>query len=302
MRRQPEEVILVRRRRFRFRWTAGALVLAVAFLASAAGGASGSGAVAQNYFGKTSKGWNAQIDVHGNVLSPDGIEDNRGSWQHLSIPFTGNHIAYHRVLGHEERWVEVRREQGGRVLTGWVRYVSTFPGYRKHDSGKVSFRTRVWASSEGADWTGKTSDGRPLVMSVEYRGRSTLTSVGLPFTVGNLTRPLTCREPGGVASTSQVTVPQLAGVMLGGSFPTHADPDWPTHTGTQGWTRIAKPGRGTATTEDGLSVTATMVVSIAPKGSDLVATGTLKLQGTATGDAGSYPCTPVTTTFTLRPR
>lgn len=290
------------------------VLLALAALVFAAPAATAPTSV-RNYFGTTSKGMPVQLDLQGPVLTkhsfvdgqmvnrcePGNTKCTKQQWLTdvislnplRDIPFPGAKLSYHRVYasGHAEEWLDLRRTPDGRTITGWLRQTNHFPGYGPSDSGKVTFTTRLWASSEGAEWTGKTSDGRPLTMSVGYRS----SDADVPFTVDGLTRPLTCRQPGGGAATFPVTVPKIEGSMRGLYWRGERRYQYPGHTTT--------PGRGAATTDDGLTVRATLTVStLAPQGGSLVATGAVRLEGSATGDTGSYPCAPVTTRFTLRPR
>ena len=301
-----------------------ALVVAVAAGAAAltslalGGTALPSATGAQLYYGKTSKGMSAQIDIRGQLFTrhsqiegvlihtcPPTMPCLKKQWPTAIIPlndyrdirFAGSRLTYHRSSngGRANWWLEARRTQGGSVIAGWVRQEGHPAGYAPADSGKVTFTTKLWAATSGVDWAGKTADGRPLTMSVRYQPQSA--AARFPFTVSKLSRPLTCRAPGVAASTFQVTVPELEGVMVGGAF--FSDPKYqsPGHTPTD------KPARGAVTTADGVSARATMTVSkLSPQGSGLVATGTLTLTGTATGDTGDYPCDPTSSTFTLRPR
>ncbi len=292
----------------RIAFTFAAAVVAAAIAGLAPAGTVTTAPSAQSYFGKTSKGMFVQLDLRGQVLTKHSFIDGvlwhtctpgfhctKKRWPtdvislnpYKEIPFSGNRISYHRVVKDANWWLEARVEQGGRVISGWVRQSNHAPGYTPEDSGKVFFTARLWASSEGAAWTGKTSDGKPLTMSVGYRNWD----ADVPFTVNELSRPLTCREPGGVASTHQVTIPKVEGAMRGLYWRSDRKYQYPAHTGV--------PARGSVTTPEGVAVQATVnVTKLAPQGSGLAATGSLKLEGTG----ADYACQPVTTTFTVRPR
>jgi hypothetical protein len=281
--------------------------------AAAGGIASSTAPVTQNYFGRTSKGMPLQLDIRGQVLTkqsfidgqiwstcPPSMPCTRKRWPsdvisltpYKEIVFTGNRISYHRTAGGTDWWLEARKEQGGRVISGWVRQATHWAGYAPGDTGKVRFTARLWASSAGVEWSGKTSDGKPLTMTVGYR--NWLAKV--PISVTQLSRELSCRDQSGAASSYLVVVPKVEGEMSNLYFRGERKYQYPAHT------RV--PANGSVTTDDGLSVGVSMTVSkLAPQGSALVATGTLTIEAaTASSDTGSHPCDPVKTTFTLRPR
>jgi hypothetical protein len=292
-----------------------ALVAAAATAARVARGTASTAApAAQNYFGWTSKGMPVQLDIHGKVLSKQSFIDGRlwstcpatmhhclkKRWssdiisllRYAKIPMTGNRITYHRAQGGSEWWLVATRTQGGRVISGWVRQSNHWAGYAPSDSGKIHFRTTLWASSAGTKWTGQTSDGQPLTMSVGYRS----VLADLPFSVTQLSRSLTCNDPGGASSTHQITIASLKGEMSNLYWRGGRKYQFPAHT------RPEKPASGSVTTSDGLSVTATVTVDrLGPQGKALIATGKLRLEATATGTS-SLQCAPLATTFVLRPQ
>lgn len=298
-----------------------ALALAVTSVAAGAGLATGQNQAPtltgnQAYFGRTSNGMFVQFDVRGQVLTKNSFIDGvlwhtctpgfhctKKRWptdvisliDYREIPLQGDRISYHRVFKDANWWLEARRTGGGRLISGWVRQAAHPPGYTPVDSGKVLFTARLWASGAGVEWAGKTSDGKALTMSVGYQPSATYGS-RVPFTVSDLARPLICRDADGATSTIQANVPHVEGAMT--ALYWRSDPGYR----FPGRTAQDKPARGTATTPEGVTVKATMrVTKLAPNGSALAATGTLKLEGAATGEAG-YACQPVTTTFTLKPR
>ncbi|MGZ4412004.1 MAG: hypothetical protein ACXVY8_07700 [Gaiellaceae bacterium] len=271
----------------------------LAGLASAATAGARSTATQAAYYGKTSQGLNVQLTIRGQRLSRSfsGIEarwcKGCSNWLGTAfylehdVPFVGNRISFHRTFasGRIEQWLELRRELGGRVITGWARYSDHHPGYTPKDSGKVSFTARLWASSDGAEWSGKTSDGKQLTMSLGYSSWEG----DVPLTVTGLSRPLTCRDAGGTPSNVEATVSEIKGVMAYFGWWSSKESRHPAHTYS------GRPARGSGTTDDGASVQAALTVGrLAPQGSSLAATGSLELKG-----AG---CDPLTTTFTLRPR
>jgi hypothetical protein len=265
---------------------------------------------AKIYFGLTSKGLWADLEVRGQKLLRDSVvygqivnHCQKGSTKCLkqvwlsdvidlspyrTLTFKGDQLSYYRAhKGYFKEWLELRRTQGGNVVSGWLRQWSQPPGYGVGDTGKVSFTTRAWAASAGYPWSGKTADGKPVTMTVGFTS-----SAHYPLTVVKLSRQLVC---GG--RPFQVTVPRVEG-MLGGAFymdgkkpagDVNTDPD--------------APARGSVTTPDGVAAQAVVAVTkLAPQGKGLVARGTLRLTGTLLDDAGKHPCVPVATTFKAAPR
>ncbi|MGZ4398714.1 MAG: hypothetical protein ACXVY8_07705 [Gaiellaceae bacterium] len=280
------------------------IVLVAAGAAAMTGAASGAAQTAENYFGMTSKGMPLQLDIQGHVLTkhsfidgqiwstcPPSMPCTKKRWPsnvisltpYRDIAFTGNRISYHRTDRGTDWWLEARKTEGGRVISGWVRQATHWAGYAPGDTGKVRFTTRLWASSEGVEWSGKTSDGKPLTMAIGYR-----TLLGdVPITVAQLSRELTCRDASGAAASYQVVVPKVEGKMSNLYFRGERKYQYPAHT------RV--PASGSVTTGDGVTVRAALTVAkLAPQAGGLVATGTLRLAA-----AG---CDPLTTTFMLRPR
>jgi hypothetical protein len=293
------------------RFTAPAAIVAAAALFAGTAAPAGSGETL--YYGKTSQGLGVSIPVKGTQIprdlrayllwkmlrtAPDPLEFHPGTLANLS--FRGGKLAFHRLEklpgGTIEVWFTAALARGGKTMTGTFRERDVGYSSKPKDSGTIRFAATAWASQAGRDWTGSTSDGKPLRATVGYRlvpGHVVVNGkrmqepaywLKLPPT----TRQMTCRAADGASLKADATLPALSADLIGsdelaGSFGGHA-------------------GLSGSTTATG-AITADLAVKrLAWQGAGLAATGALSYQGTVETEAGSATCARTTTSFTVRPR
>ena len=315
----------------------GLAVLIALALAGIAGSASGgvgarggelatAAPVETMFYGKTTQGLAVSIPVRGariaaddrayvlfRVRHSDPLEFHPG--QRGATLFRGGHLMFHQLGklsgGTIEVWFQATLAPGGHRLTGMYRERHT--GFSAPVSDiRAGFTATAWASSQqGYSWSGKTADGKPLMLKVGYRlepghaiinGRRPLRptyTVALPVTP----RVLVCRTADGSSTTVNASLPTVSAELSGSDDLSNAFASALRSAGLKpnGGLSTLGPASGTATA-GGVSVSAQLNVKrLAWQSSGLATTGTLAYGGTVTTDVGTATCPRTATTFTVRP-
>lgn len=280
-----------------------ALAAAAGVLASAvvAVRVDAAGGVEQLYYGRTSQGRAASIDlIDRRTAGTSGklafreryfLMDRHDTQAALpgGLRLAGGSFRFHTVV-HEannlrgEIWFDARRSGDGRTISGSYRAVVSQGG----DSHTTAYRysTVLWAASNGAPWSGATADGTPLTAAVRLLP-SPEDDPHFTLTVAQLSLPVTC---GGAPTTVVARGLQAPLRSVRGE---HAPPTHGEYMFTNGLATAA-PAEATAKAPDGTAVRIALALTrLRWQAGGLAAVGTITATGTG---CGGYEAT-----FALRP-
>jgi len=298
-------------------------LVAAAALAAGASLAHGTTGGETLYYGKTTQGLGVYIPVKGTEI-PHDLRAYVLSWMYRhtreatsefhpgifpgATTFRNGRLSFHKREklsgGTIEVWFQADLKQGGKVMTGSYREIATGFSPVPRTTGTVRFTAVAFASEAGREWTGATSDAKPLRATLRYRlvpGHAIINGVReteprYTIAVPATTRPLACRNADGTTTRIAASLPALSAELSGtedfaASFLPKA-----------GSLSTLVPASATATDSRGTTTKAELAVKrLTWQGSGLAATGTLSYEGSLTSETGTAACSRVVSTFTLRP-
>ena len=299
-------------------------LVAAAALAAGASLAHGSAAARETlYYGKTTQGLGVYIPVRGTEIPHDmrayvlywlyrhtrdaTLEFHPGIFSGATA-FRSGQLTFHKREklsgGTIEVWFQAELKQGGKLMTGSYRQVDTGFSSVRRTTGTVRFTAVAFASEVGRDWSGATSDAKPLHATLRYtlvpgnaivngvRDKDPRYTIALTAT----TRPLACRNADGTTTRIAASLPALSAELSGSEdFAASFLPK-------AGSLSTLVPASATATDPRGTTTKAELVVKrLTWRGGGLAATGTLSYEGTLASETGTAACARIVSGFTLRP-